>query len=61
MSTKTFCDKCGKEHFTIKSIICPEASVVDSQDKTYVRTTLDLCDECRFELREVIYKWLYNK
>ena len=61
MSTKTFCDKCGKEKLDITGIICPLKSIVDSEDRTYVISVLELCDSCRKELREVIYTWLYNK
>ena len=55
---KTFCDKCKKEGAN-NELVCPQAALLDSRDRHYGIKRLDLCDECRLELKEVLYKWLY--
>lgn len=56
---KKFCDKCKKET-SIQEIVCIGASIVDAEDRSYVKKSIDLCDTCRTEIKEVIYQWLYN-
>lgn len=57
--TKTYCDKCKKEHHSISKIIGQKAIYEVKEDKVgCVVAEIDLCDECRRELGGIIADWI---
>ena len=57
--TNKICDKCGKK--SVVSIFADNNfCLLDGKERNYVISSLDLCDECRRELKEILYNFMFK-